>query len=1397
MPYRYEDLGDEEFQQLIQALLTHAFGPDVHAMPLGQADGGRDAVHGAVVYQVKFTKNPDQKDPVTWLLRVIDGEATKIQDLAARGVQRYCLVTNVAGTGKLDSGSIDRLDAALAARSEAWGVRITRWWRDEIDNQMRCAPDSIICSFLNVLPPGQLLAREARLSGTIPGWDAHLVADSAVADRDGLLSLSGRVRHSINSPTTVLASLDPPFGRLPATVHGRSTEVDRVLGMANRRVQVLAGMGGVGKTTVALRAGATARDRGDQVFWINATSAATMIEGLQAVAVLVGAPEAIVAEAWARGGRPAAELLWRYLAAWERPWLLVFDNADDLDVLGCPGAALSDGTGWVRPPVGNGVAVVVTTRDRSRTPWGSAADVTAIATLDDPAAAGVLLGLAPGAGGTEEAGLLAARLGNLPLALQLAGSYLAAAAEDPLAASRTFSEYGSLLAEAPLRIDEMAAELIGDLRDEDDRTRDSVARTWELSIRLLEARRSGPVREALRLLAWFAPNVPLPEAFVDPERLTGTPAWPARTEPADIRHAFAALSRFGLLEVVQVDGGPAYQMHPLVAEVTIASVENPDVHCGAAGTAYAVLVAETPAAGRDPKHWRAFAPIAEHWPAMLRRLPPALPSENVELVLAFACTAINYLRATARFSQAVELSAQALRQCDAKAVPALARLGIRYQGALVHRDVGDLARAETEFRDITRIADLSEEKDSDVLKISAQFELAAVLQRQGHYAEAEQEFTRVLDEETVRYGATAHATLLTRHDRAASLRALGRIGEATREITFVTAVLGQVLGPDHPDTLVARHELAVALRDDNQYVKAEAEFREVLALERHVLGDRHPSVLQTRGNIALTLMLQSRLDEAESEYQAVLDSLIEILGPEHEISLVTRHNLTDVHILLGKISSLQAEETFRDVLTGLLGQLAPDHNHVLAVRAALAKTLLVQGKTEEAAAEYGTIIEYQFKRLGPTHPVTLASRSQRAAVNMHLHGGASVVHELSEIIDRQLEIHPDGHDNILLSRKVLADALLQAGRVDEAEIQLRIVERAWTKAPEAQNDLRIPTLRQDLAIALREQGRPEAAAVHLQGILDSVASKLDDAHPLVVAVRQNLAICLKESGDPAGAVEQYHAVLAVEERRHGRDSHAALTVRHNLAVALRDAGQVEGAETELRQLIRVQRKVLGAEHPTTLISRQSLAKTLAEQGRWTEAERDYRAVLAVQRRRLGALQPATLATWGNLAFGLAAFGDSRATAEYEAALDAHETAFGRDHPNTLTCRNNLALTLARTGDLAAAAAHLRALHQLNCDRYGPTHSETLLGRCNLLFTLAMQGRSAAARTGLATLLPMVREKYGCGSRAEAYLVRGYNHLLRQLGQATIEQPDGDQLDDVLARQHAIEHPWLTSARDAG
>lgn len=157
--YRYEDLGDEEFQELVSALVAWDGSRRARAMPLGQADGGRDAVDGPAVAQVKYTKDVRRPNPIKWLLTALDDEESSIRGLVSRGTRHYVLATNVAGTGALDVGTIDRLDAELRTREAAWGLEtLVVWWRNDIDTRFGFAPMSMKLRFRRALTSDELLA---------------------------------------------------------------------------------------------------------------------------------------------------------------------------------------------------------------------------------------------------------------------------------------------------------------------------------------------------------------------------------------------------------------------------------------------------------------------------------------------------------------------------------------------------------------------------------------------------------------------------------------------------------------------------------------------------------------------------------------------------------------------------------------------------------------------------------------------------------------------------------------------------------------------------------------------------------------------------------------------------------------------------------------------------------------------------------------------------------------------------------------------------------------------------------------------------------------------------------------------------------------------------------------
>ena len=109
MSYHYEQLGDQRFQQLCQALLLESF-PHAQCLPIGQADGGRDAVQTTkskpiIVFQVKFyAKANAEKYPHLWLRRKLEEEREFIQRLVRKGMERYILLTNVPGRPFLIKG---------------------------------------------------------------------------------------------------------------------------------------------------------------------------------------------------------------------------------------------------------------------------------------------------------------------------------------------------------------------------------------------------------------------------------------------------------------------------------------------------------------------------------------------------------------------------------------------------------------------------------------------------------------------------------------------------------------------------------------------------------------------------------------------------------------------------------------------------------------------------------------------------------------------------------------------------------------------------------------------------------------------------------------------------------------------------------------------------------------------------------------------------------------------------------------------------------------------------------------------------------------------------------------------------------------------------------------------
>ncbi len=202
-----------------------------------------------------------------------------------------------------------------------------------------------------------------------------------------------------------------------------------------------------------------------------------------------------------------------------------------------------------------------------------------------------------------------------------------------------------------------------------------------------------------------------------------------------------------------------------------------------------------------------------------------------------------------------------------------------------------------------------------------------------------------------------------------------------------------------------------------------------------------------------------------------------------------------------------------------------------------------------------------------------------------------------------------------------------------------------------------------LGSLLSRFGHNDAAEANFRYTVALAEQRFGAEHPDTLTSRNNLAIALRAQGRYADSELENRTVLAIRERVLGPEHPETLTSRNNLAVVLDTQGKHVEAEREHRAVIPIQERVLGADHPETLGSRNNLAIALLVQGKHAEAEQEHRAVLAIRERVVGPEHPDSLHSVANLALALEAQGKKEEAKPFaQRAYDGGRLVFGEQHP---------------------------------------------------------------------------------------------------------------------------------------
>lgn len=471
--------------------------------------------------------------------------------------------------------------------------------------------------------------------------------------------------------------------------------------------------------------------------------------------------------------------------------------------------------------------------------------------------------------------------------------------------------------------------------------------------------------------------------------------------------------------------------------------------------------------------------------------------------------------------------------------------------------------------------------------LRAQFARAKALQESGKTSEAEAAYRALLDARTKRAELSHPDTLGARNNLALLIATDGRADEAAEISEMTTESYSHVYGIEHQDTLLSRSNLGLIRFTQGRFADAAALHYSVLTARMKVLGKSSPYTLQSRLFLAQSLSRLGRTAEAERHLRTNVEVLTDLHGAERPEPLEARivlaetlsqhDKLTESHTELAAVvtaarthlgaghpvtvtarraraSALLALGRFDDAefeYRAVLADSDSPHNAVQLVRSITTISLTylraVRGERESAAAELRTLTEDCAAQWGLNTAPTRYAHTILAEVLLLSGQAGEAVTLFSELIDHLVRTNGPHDAAILCSRHQLGSALLQVGRIDDAEQEFRASLDRADRPPEHSCSL---TCRQGLAKIAASRGHLDKAATEFADVLAGLTNLYGDDHPTTLDARFELADLQARQGNTADAITAHRAILEARTKLLGADHPDT----HKSQTALRQVG---------------------------------------------------------------------------------------------------------------------------------------------------------------------------------------------------------------------------------------------------
>ncbi|HKR70666.1 MAG TPA: FxSxx-COOH system tetratricopeptide repeat protein [Streptosporangiaceae bacterium] len=612
----------------------------------------------------------------------------------------------------------------------------------------------------------------------------------------------------------------------------------RLLSADKAVVQALHGMGGIGKTQLATEYAHRYADSYDLAWWINAEQGGLIGDQVAALGLALGCVQQ------EDGAEAVRTKVLGELRHRDR-WLLIFDNAEN--------------PADVAPWLPGGGHVLITSRQRR---WDEVAVAVEIDVLTRKEAVAILQSRV--AVLTEDdAGRLAAELGDLPLAIAQAAEFMAdtgVAADEFLMLLRT-------------RALQLLSEGSGGSYP-----RSLAATTGLIADRL--ASLDPAAAELANLCAFLAPE-PIPETlFTGAVSVLSGELAARASDPLAWRQTLARLTRQSLARVDQ----RGLQMHRLTQAILRERL-TPAQAASTRRCVEAMLSASNPGDPPNPVTWSRWAQLTPH---VLAADLAATDNPDLRELVRYTCW---YLIERGDNRTAFDLVKDLPEQWRE-------RLGEDHEHTLtaghylgwVLLQMGRYAESRDLIQaTLARRRNVLGEDHPDTLYSA--HNLAITLRKLGDVEAACDLDQDTVDRQRRVMGDDDHSTLRAAAMLAADLRELGDLQAARDLEQDILDRRRRALGPDHPDTLTSATGLAADLRELGDVEAARDLDQDALERRRRVLGPDHPDTRASASNLAADLRELGDVEAARNLERDALDRR-RFLGTDYSDAFIAADNLS-------------------------------------------------------------------------------------------------------------------------------------------------------------------------------------------------------------------------------------------------------------------------------------------------------------------------------------------------------------------------------------------------------------------------------------------------------------------------------------------------------------------------